>query len=178
MSTPTMSTEVIAPWYRQPWAWFVITPLIVVVIACGFTVSVAFNNRDDVVLDNYYNEGRAINNRFLEDQQAQAIGATGELIFDRKAGQVLLDLHAKAALPDTITLQMSHPVKAAYDRQITLKQIAPGRYQGDADELLQYHWYVRLTPVIVGTGSTWQLKGEIDFATGDRVTLEPPLNAP
>lgn len=173
MNANDPSTEVIAPWYKQPWAWFVLTPLIVVVIACSITVSIAFDNKDDVVLDNYYKEGRLINDRFEEDIKAKAIGAKGRLQFDIEVGEVFLDLQATSALPEALTLQLSHPVKAEYDQQINLQRIAPQRYRGDLVRPVQHRWYVRLLPATAAAdGSLWRLDGEIDFSDSDHLDLD------
>ena len=57
-----MKTEQdVKPFYRKFWFWFVFTPLIVVVCVSLTMVTVAFRHADDVVIDNYYKEGRMIN---------------------------------------------------------------------------------------------------------------------
>ena len=42
------------PWYKQPWAWFVLTPLITVVLVSSVTVTIAVKYADERVIDNYY----------------------------------------------------------------------------------------------------------------------------
>jgi hypothetical protein len=45
--------EDLKPWYRQFWAWFILSPLITVVIVSSITVTLAVKNADDRVVDNY-----------------------------------------------------------------------------------------------------------------------------
>jgi hypothetical protein len=174
MNNMSGSQEPVAPWYKQFWAWFILAPLIVVVIACSITVSIAFKNKDDVVIDNYYKEGRTINQRFIQDANAREMGLSGELVFDRQLGEILLSLQADEELPDELELELSHPSKAAKDMYLTLKQMSPGRYRTDYDGTLENHWYVRILPHKEEqiAEARWRLKGEVDFKYGERIHFD------
>lgn len=175
--------ENVLPWYRQFWFWFVFGPLIFIVIMCGFTVSIALKNADDVIIDNYYKEGRMINQTLDQDKRAKALGLTAEVRFDRATGEVILkfpQLPADAALvPDTLLLFMGHPVKAAEDRQVLLNSIAPGQYRGELASEPNYSWYLTLYPVTeLGrrNQAQWTLSGEINFASADNTLLKPRVD--
>lgn len=158
-------------WYQQFWGWFVFTPLIVVVIASGFFVSTAFKHADDVVIDNYYQEGRTINQTFEQDKQAQALGLKGELRFDRTTGEVFLQLESKKALTETLTLSLSHPASRKHDRQLELKRRSSLFYRGDLERNIDHSWYVRIEPVEPNGESSWRLSGRIDFSQGESLLL-------
>ncbi len=180
MNNTTGSQEPTQPWYKQFWAWFILAPLIVVIFACAITVSIAFNNKDDVVIDNYYKEGRMINQRFEQDSTAREMGLTGELMFDREVGEVFLTLQSDAVLPEELVLELSHPHKAEYDQQLILKKVIEGRYRADLGARLQHQWYVRILPHIEAeiTEAPWRLKGEINFKFGDRVNFDTQALSP
>lgn len=174
--------EIILPWYRQFWFWFVFGPLIFIIIMCGFTVSIALNNADDVIIDNYYKEGRMINQTLDQDKHAQSLGLSAALRFDRTTGDVILSFPQlpadPKALPDQLLLLMGHPVKAAKDQQVQLKQIAPGQYRGALEVEPQYSWYLTLYSVAdldQRREAAWSLSGEIDFAVGDTASLNPRI---
>lgn len=82
--------ESLKPWYRQFWFWFVFSPLIYIMIMCSVTVTIALKGADDVIIDNYYKEGRMINQTLEQDKQAAALGLGGELRFDRTTGEISL----------------------------------------------------------------------------------------
>lgn len=172
--------ESLKPWYRQFWFWFVFAPLIYIVIMCSITVTIALKGADDVIIDNYYKEGRMINQALEQDQHAQALGLSGELSFDRTIGEVSLtiaNLPSDATLiPEQLLLLMGHPVKAAKDQLITLTKIAPGTYRGELVAEPDYSWYLTLYPIkdlAQRKEAPWTLSGEIDFRSAEKTLLAP-----
>jgi hypothetical protein len=175
--------ERVLPWYRQFWFWFVFGPLIFIIILCGFTVSLALKNSDDVIIDNYYKQGRMINQTLDQDKRAQALGLSAELRFDRSTGEVILkfsQLPADSTLvPETLLLFMGHPVKAARDQQVLLKSIAPGQYRGELPAEPNYSWYLTLYPVTdlaQRNQAEWTLSGDINFELLDHTLLKPRID--
>jgi len=172
--------ENVLPWYRQFWFWFVFGPLIFIIIMCGFTVSIALKGADDVIIDNYYKEGRMINQALEQDKRAQALGLSGNLSFDRTSGEVLLSIANVPAdatlMPEQLLLMMGHPVKAAKDQLITLTAIAPGKYRGELLAEPDYAWYLTLYPVkdlALRNEAPWTLSGEINFRVANTTLLAP-----
>lgn len=164
------------PWYRQFWFWFLMTPLIAVVFVVAVLLTVAFYNADDVVLDNYYREGRGVNQVFEQDVRAQQLGLNATLNFDRMSGEVLVDISANEALPEQLLLLMDHPVSARLDQRVYLREFQPGRYRGDMDTEPQHRWYLYLLPELspeLRAEAEWRLRAEINFAHTDQVQLQP-----
>jgi len=168
------------PWYRQFWGWFVFTPLFVVIIASLFFVSTAFKHADDVVVDNYYKEGRMINQRFELDKRAVALGIAGELRFDRESGEVFLTLQARESLEKTLRLDLNHPASENLDRSVVLTAVSVNSYRGDLDRALDHRWYIRIQADTESVGDSqpealnntpWRLNGTIDFAHSDIVSF-------
>lgn len=182
-------------WYKQFWGWFVFTPLFVVIIASLFFVSTAFKHSDDVVIDNYYQEGRLINQRFELDKKALALGLEGELRFDRETGEVILQLTGLEALPKILKLNLSHPASQKYDRELFLTELAKNYYRGELERKIEHRWYVRIQPNFVNpnfvnpnsanpnpakpneipesleNSAGWRLNGKVDFSQSDTVTF-------
>lgn len=168
------------PWYREFWFWFVFSPLIYIIIMCSITVTIALKGADDVIIDNYYKEGRMINQALEQDQRARDLGLLADLRFDRTSGDVMISLTSAvgdtASLPDTILLMMGHPVKEEKDQIIHLKAIAPGQYRGTLTTEPQYSWYLTLYPIgdiALRKQAPWTLSGEIDFRISDKTGLAP-----
>jgi len=162
------------PWYKQFWAWFILTPLLIVIVVGLSFVVLAVRNADDVVIDNYYKEGRLINQRFEQDKQALALNIQGELRFDLELGEVLLNLSGDTQLPERLLLLLNHPTSAARDQQVVLHAITPGRYRGDLEHRLQHRWYLRLLPAATAAqqhSADWRINAQIDFATTDSLYL-------
>ncbi|MEN0038645.1 MAG: FixH family protein [Cellvibrio sp.] len=172
--------EVVKPWYREFWFWFVFAPLIYIIIMCSITVTIALKGADDVIIDNYYKEGRMINQALEQDKRAHELGLSGELRFDRTSGDVLLTVtnaptDAKL-MPNELLLMMGHPVKAAKDQLISLKEVAPGHYRGELKTEPEYSWYLTLYPIndlAMRNDAPWTLSGEINFRESEVTALTP-----
>lgn len=174
--------ESVKPWYRQFWFWFVFSPLIYIIIMCSVTVTIALKGADDVIIDNYYKEGRMINQALEQDKRAQELGLSGELRFDRTTGEVLLNIANApmdaSLMPGQLLLMMGHPVKAAKDQLITLTAIAPGRYRGELLVEPEYSWYLTLYSVkdlALRKEAPWTLSGEINFRVAEKTLLAPRI---
>lgn len=171
-----MSTEIIKPWYRQFWFWYLMTPLFVVVIVVSILISVAYKNADDVVIDNYYKEGRMINQVMVQHRRAAELNLTGALAFDRATGDVTLDMPAGAELPDTLLLLLDHPFEADLDQTVILNRLADQRYAGQLDKTIDHMWYLTLIPELDKNqrkNADWVLSGQIRFTEGDFIVLQP-----
>ena len=185
MSTPSNSEnrETGKIWYREPWAWFILTPLIVIVIVCFIYGSVAWRYADDRVVDNYYKEGRLINVRLDEDLLAGELALSAELVFDASIGELTIILENNTQeYPEAIYLEMSHASDQSQDHKLTLQHVAQGHYQTELERELQYRWYLRLrsdgnpppidtADAINAANDVWRLRGEVDFSKQSSVTL-------
>ncbi|MES2825765.1 MAG: FixH family protein [Pseudomonadota bacterium] len=172
------TAEHLLPWYRQVWFWLVIGPLLFIIVLCGITVSMAFHYSDDVVADNYYKEGRAINQVLLQDEQALALGLTANIRFDLATNEVLVSVTNNKNLPQQLLLFMDHPVKKDRDQHIVLREIVAGEYRGELPLRLEYFWYLSLVPEIDASKRTqakWLLSGGIDFSKNAEALLQPRI---
>jgi len=182
------SDEPLLPWYREFWAWFVLFPLIAVVISCSITVSIAVMNADDRVVDNYYKEGRLINVRLDEDVLAAELALVADVEFDQELQEMVVRLQSnRSDYPDNLVLELSHMSNKNYDHQVRLQHIAKGQYQAELSQPLRYRWYLRLRPLpssdatldsvnaLATAGTQWRLRGNINFSHQSEVRLTAAL---
>ncbi|MFT6387632.1 MAG: hypothetical protein ACJAUP_001004 [Cellvibrionaceae bacterium] len=163
------------PWYRQFWAWFILSPLIAVVIVSSITVTLAVKGADDRVVDNYYKEGRMINMRIDEDVLAQKLGIIAEIQFDVEINELSLRLkQTNSSLPEKLKLEFSHPVQAELDYSLILNRVGANQYQAELSaQPLRYRWYLRLLPLEQAeVDERWRLRGEINFSDTQTVILK------
>ena len=164
------------PWYREPWFWLVMSPLVLVVLVTMTMVSIAVRHADDTVSDTYYKDSRMYHFTAEQDERAQQLGLAGLLQFQPQEHTVSLDLNGNFDYPQQLLLTLSHPVEADLDRHILLSQISAGRYRGDIDGQLQHRWYLRLMPELdpeQHLQAEWRLKGEVNFDLGYAAPLNP-----
>lgn len=156
------------PWYRQFWLWFLIALPASVVVAGLTTVYIAFKGADDLVSDNYYRDGLAINQRLEQDQKALKMGLTADIRLDTESGELFVVIKGAEISASQLFLQLLHPMAENRDRDYVLSLMSPNRYRIDLDVGLNHRYYLRLFPE---PDREWRLNGEINFTDTNQVTL-------
>jgi uncharacterized protein len=170
------TASIILPWYRQFWFWMVFGPLIFIVALCAITVAMAFHYSDDVVMDNYYKDGLAINQTLQQDERALALGLSARVRFDRDTKEVFVYLVSNAPLPKTLLLFLDNPVKKTKDQQLLLHATQASEYRAELVSVPEYSWYLALVPETNAQKrkqAEWMLSGEINFSTSSETLLQP-----
>jgi len=170
------------PGVREPWFWIIISPLLLVLVACTITISIAVINADDVVVGNYYKQGLAVNEGFSLANNGRNLGLFGTMYFDKKDLSVLVELSSsknqysstasrQLVFPRFLNLALSHPAKKNRDKTVELNLQPSGMYLGFVDEALVDRWYWKLNPP-QNIQEQWQLSGELSFASdANKTTL-------
>jgi len=156
------------PWYCQFWPWFLIALPASVVVAGLTTVYIAFKGADDLVNDNYYRDGLAINQLLEQDQAAVKMGLSADIRLDSESGELFVAIKGAEISASQLFLQLLHPTDENRDRDYVLSLMAPNRYRIDLDVALNYRYYLRLFPE---PEREWRLNGEINFTDTNQVTL-------
>lgn len=144
------------PWYRQFWPWFLIALPGAVVIASFYMLYLATSHSDDLVIDDYYKEGLAINRQLEMQQNASELSLQAGLAIGSR--QVTVHLQGQPA-GETLELLLSHPLEADRDLQLQLQQVAPGVYLAPLPRAVGERWHWRLSGSSAGTA--WRLDGVI-----------------
>lgn len=149
------------PWFRQFWPWFLILLPATVVVAGLTTVYIASEHADDLVVDEYYEDGLAINRELAKIGRASQSGLSATLYIEGDGVSVATSV----ALPDEhLQLQLSHPLEADRDFSVTLTRVSAQTYAGKLAHEITPHWHW----VLEGAGnSDWRLDGTLgtaDFA--------------
>lgn len=116
------------PWYRHPWPWLLMAGPAIVVVAGLWTAGLALRSADGLVADDYYKQGKAINKIILRDNQARALGYVARLIL-ASDGQVTLRFESATPPSPRLRLQLHHPTRAGFDRDVSLARVDDGSYR-------------------------------------------------
>jgi hypothetical protein len=141
------------PWFRQFWPWFLIALPGAVVIASVYTLYLAVLHSDDLVVDQYYKDGLAINRQLEQQQRAAILGITARFTITPQQATVQLTGPVAAS---TLELAFSHPMEADRDFRIVLRQVAPGVYTGLLETAVKSRWHWQLRDP---GDSAWRLDG-------------------
>lgn len=130
MGTTTMSAT--TPWYRHRWPWLLAIAPAVALVGGIFTFWLAAHTADSMVVDDYYREGRAINQQLARDQQASALGLHATLSGSGGTGITLaLTATRDVAWPAQLTLRVIHAARAELDVAYPLRHTGGGTYRAD-----------------------------------------------
>ncbi len=169
------------PWYRQFWPWFLLALPAAVVCASLYTLVLANRHGDQLVSDNYYRDGLAINERLSQDERARVLGLSARIEFADNGGEfagdgiavvIRLAAHPVAQagdLPDQVTLLLLHPTDVRGDITLVASAVGGAVYRGHLSTRPAHRFYLRVMPGSLRDGAAynaapWRLNGEIDFA--------------
>lgn len=112
------------PWYRNPMVWMVIALPATAVVAGLITVYIAVANQDSLVVDDYYKQGKAINQELSRDSKSAALGLSAFVDLNAETGEVLVSLSAveNYSLTQEITFKLIHRTLSGSDQVTTLVQ--------------------------------------------------------
>lgn len=163
----TMNSTPVVPWYRHPWLWFVIAiPACAVIFSLHF-VYLAVVNRDAVVRDDWYEDGKSINNSFSRDEAAQRLGLGANLQFDDTTGEVLLTLSAKAPIEaPSIDLHFVHSTQSGKDQKMVMQRLMGNSYRGQLTQPLLGVFQIELST------AEWRLAGIRRLPTQEGISLQ------
>lgn len=164
------------PWYKQFWPWFLIALPGSVVVAAFITLGIAIKHADEVVQDDYYKDGLAINQKIERDQVARARDIRATLHWEAASGNVRIELPA-GVNDNVLTLHWMHPLKRQHDRIVRLtRQSDSGSYLGHVDDNVRGRFYLELENTSDDAATAWRLRGEIhidDAASQAGITMTP-----
>ena len=151
MKLPRSATT---PWFRHPEPWLLFAAPIAAVIAGGITWWIAAHTNNSLVVDDYYKQGKAINQDLRRDRVAASMGLSLTLRFDVATGTLLGPVRGidnTAAL----SLLLVHPTVPAKDRRMVAVPDAQGNFSIALPLLERALWQVQLED----SARTWRLHG-------------------
>lgn len=160
--------EVVAPWYRQPWLWFLLAFPMVAIVWGLSTLIYASSLETSMVTDDYSREGRGINMAIARDDLARDMRIAGTLEIDGRTADLLLETKDGPADFPYLVLNLYHPTQSSKDRVVQFQQRADGQYTGQLHEQFEGRWYYDLQ----GPTNEWRVKGEFSLPRQDRITIK------
>ncbi|MFK7976440.1 MAG: FixH family protein [Halioglobus sp.] len=151
-----LSTYDTVPWYKQFWPWFIFLLPASVVVAGITTVIIANQHADDLVADEYYKTGLAINRELEKRERAQQLAITARFTIDSET--VILKTVGPVE-SHSLLLTLSHPMEADRDFSVTLGRLSAGEYAGVLPQRIGPHWHWRVENP---ADSQWRLDGVLN----------------
>ncbi len=163
-----------SPW-RQPIVWLMVALVGATVIGSFILLDIASSDGpQDVVRDEVQRTGQAQQTDLGPDARAADRKLAAILRFDTEQGFVeVLPVGGDFGHAQTLTLQLSHPARAANDVTLTLAATDTG-WRTQRTLGTDHDWLIQLTPA---QGNAWRLRGRLPH--GQLATqLRPALDSP
>ncbi len=150
---PVYADQDTTPWYRQFWPWFLIALPGTVVVVSFHLMYTAYKHSDDLVVDQYYKVGLAINQQLERKERARELELAAQFTITDHQVTVRLDGQVSA---DTLVLTFSHPMEADRDFSVPLQRVGAGIYHGRLTAAVDQRWHWILSD---NAGGEWRLDG-------------------
>ena len=145
------------PWYKQFWPWFLIILPGTAVVATLYTVVIANQYADDLVVDDYYKEGLAINQQLTRQSRADSLKLTARFSHEQRQLDIRIEGRIEA---HQLRLLLSHAMESDRDFAVPVKLVAQGHYRVLLPQLIKGRWHWTLDE---GVSSHWRLDGDHFF---------------
>lgn len=145
-------------WFKQFWPWFLILLPMTAVVAGITTVIIATNNKPNMVADDYYVKGKAINSDLSLLKNAQSLNISAQL--QQTDNQFVISLQGVND-NSSIFFSLFHSTLAEQDIAVLLTADGEGRYRYSAESNLQGKWQLRIEPF----DKSWRLQETVNLPT-------------
>lgn len=138
-------------WFKQFWPWFLIGLPMVAVVGSISLVFTAMDHKPDMVVDDYYTKGKAINNDFALINKAAELNISANV---EQTDKSLLIKMEGLADKSSISLSLFHSTLAKNDISAMLTANANGDYLFESEQDLTGKWTLRIEPF----DKSWRLQ--------------------
>jgi len=138
-------------WFTQFWPWFLIILPMTAVIGGISTLIIASHNKPDMVMDDYYTQGKAINADFTLLKNAQNLNI--HALITQIDNELIIHLNGVKD-SSSITLSLFHTTLADRDISLALTADGKGDFHFSSDLDLKGKWQLRIEPF----DKSWRLQ--------------------
>lgn len=154
MPSPSPINPKPEPWYRHRWPWLLMAGPVSVLIAGAITMWISFSGADALVVDDYYKQGKAINQDLRREREAAALGISLMLSFDAASGQLHGQVHGLTSR-SVLRLSLIHPTMPEKDWQLSAMPDVQGQFAVALPMMERARWQVQLEDA----ERHWRLRG-------------------
>lgn len=168
MNTRTDPSYDPTPWYKQRWPWLLMVMPTISIILGSMLLYFAITTNDGLVVDDYYRQGRAIDQTIARSVVAADKGLAADVVL--RAGDIRIELDAREGveLPSELIVTIIHPTRAGFDQVLRLARV-DGQYTGPVAPMTLGRWHVQ----IEDPERAWRLHGDVRLPDETRVRILP-----
>ncbi|MDX5444794.1 MAG: FixH family protein [Zoogloeaceae bacterium] len=168
MSTRSDSSYDPTPWYRQRWPWLLMVMPGVSMVLGFVLLYLAITTNDGLVVDDYYRQGRAIDQTIARSVVAAEQGLAADVGLRAEDIRIALNAKEGVELPAELIVTIIHPTRAGFDQVLRLPR-ADGEYAGRIAPMTLGRWHVQ----IEDPERAWRLHGDVRLPDETQVRILP-----
>lgn len=158
------------PWYAHLWPWLLLIGPVAVIVAGIHTTWLAYSSQDALVVDDYYKQGKAINQDLRRDLVAANMKVQVDMGYDAVHGRLDGTIHAlDASKAGAIIVRLVHPTQPDKDMRLELHADQYGNFSGDLPMLELGRWQVQ----VENEARDWRLRGVWAWPQQTKIELRP-----
>lgn len=160
----------VTPWYRQRWPWLLMLGPFVVVVAGFYTAWLAASGQDALVVDDYYKQGKTINQDLRRDRVAASMKLVADLKYDAAGGKLQGHLSSLGQpLGARVIVRLVHSTLPEKDVELVAQSGQDGNFSVALPMLDMARWQV----LIESEQRDWRLTGTWTWPNQKQVELKP-----
>lgn len=132
----------IEAWYKQFWPWVLIILPLCAVVASVTTLFIAIANKPDMVVEDYYKKGKAIDVDLTRLENAYKLALKFELTVSDS--QIILSQRYGEPQHAALRLRFIHRTQKAKDFDLLMTADASGVYKAAIDKPVDGKWSIQL----------------------------------
>lgn len=163
-----MTQSLSKPWYRQFWPWFIIALPTAAVVGSIATAIIASKDGVNLVAEDYYKQGKEINQDLSKFDRSEALNIRFGLEVDGNE-LTLKPISGDIPAGQALYLSLFHPTLAGQDSEHMITADASGTYRLHFDKPLTGKWHIRVDAF----DHEWRLQETVQLPTLAPVELDP-----
>jgi hypothetical protein len=166
----------VSAWYRHPEPWLLLIAPLIAVVGGIFTLWLAVTTNNSMVVDDYYREGRAINQTFARDAEATRLGLVAQWEVDVRRNLAQVRLASTAANfepPDQLVVRLIHATESDLDHRVLLSRVAPDRWEAPFAAPIRARWTLQ----VEDPARSWRLIASLSDPAAPLALVAPEAGA-
>lgn len=153
------------PWYKQLWPWLLIAIPVLTALKAVHTVVIMQQNSPDLVVDDYYKEGRAINMQLAKYREAALRNLQATIMI--AADKAIVRFAENAVLEGEVHLDFYHPTLAERDFALNAERSGELLYVANLPLSPTGKWQL----VVSDASKEWKLRAELSLPATTEIKL-------
>ena len=106
-------------WYQSPIGWLIFFVILATVTSGVLMITISISDPDDIVIDDYYKQGLAINLSKARNTRALKLGIKADFVSTPR-GLTVRVIGLKGTENSALRMYLQHPTRRRHDRQFRL----------------------------------------------------------